>query len=50
MCFEKLWKILADLEVLRGVVSEGDQLELIVRNGSKKFRAEWILLLPLLFL
>jgi len=50
LSFDKFWKILADLEVLRGVVSEGDHLEFTVRNRSEKFRVERILLLPFLFL
>jgi len=45
MSFDKFWKILADLEVLRGVVSERDQLEFTIRNMSEKFCVERILLL-----
>jgi len=44
----KFRKILIGLEVLRGVVSKGDQLELSLTDGSKKLRVEWILLFPFL--
>jgi len=50
LSFDMFWKILVDFEVLRGVVSEGDQLEFTVRNRSEKFHVERILLLPFLFL
>ena len=50
MCFDKFRKILVDLEVLQGVVFERNQLEFSIRNRSKKFYVEQILLLPLLFL
>jgi len=50
LCSDQFRKILSDLEVLRGVVSRGDQLEFSIGNRPKKFRVERILLFLLMFL